>query len=78
MSWRVGRSPGRIFEVREERVLPEGRLPAKPVRLHHFYAFVSSGADEYFMIKLSCAEDDFVEYRNEFRRFLRTFRVLGI
>jgi len=77
VSVRAGRNTGKMFEVREERLLPEGRLPAKPARLHHFYAFLASGADEYIMIKLSCPEEDFVAYRQEFRRFLKSFRVLG-
>lgn len=71
------RKPARIFEVSEERLLPPGRLPSAPVRLHHFYAVIASGKEEYFMIKLSTTEETYLDYRKEFRRFLKSFRVIG-
>jgi hypothetical protein len=77
VSWRIANKPARVFEVREERFLPKDRLPAKRVMLHHFYAFVASGGNEYIMIKLSATEATYLDYREEFKRLLKTFRIVG-
>ncbi|MFH1725655.1 MAG: hypothetical protein ABII00_13685 [Elusimicrobiota bacterium] len=76
-SRRVARRPARVFQVHEKRLLPAGRLPAELVALHHFYVFVPSGSDDYFVIKLSTTEEAFLDYRRELGRFLESFRVIG-
>ena len=74
----VRRRPARVFEVREERLVPPDRLPAELVSLHHFYAFVPDGKEDYFLIKLSTTEHDFLDYRRVFRHFIKSFRIIGI
>ena len=74
-TWRVDNKPAKMFQVRETRMLPGGRLPAERVSLHHFYMFVPSGRDEYYVIKLSTTEETFLDYRAEFRRFMASFRT---
>lgn len=76
-SWRVGNHAARMFEVREQRLLPVGRLPARPVPIHHFYAMVPAGGEDYVMIKFSSTEESYLKYRKEFYRFLETFRIIG-
>jgi hypothetical protein len=74
-SWRVNKGPARVFEVREDRMLPVGKLPSQITTLHHFYALVPLGRNDYFVVKLSTTEESYLEYREEFRRLLKTFRV---
>lgn len=74
-TWRVDSKPAKMFQVREKRILPAQRLPAERVALHHFYMFVPSGRDEYYLIKLSTTEKSFLNYRTEFRRFMASFRT---
>lgn len=74
-TWRVDRKPAKVFEVREERITRYGRLPAERLPLHHFYAIVPNGTNAYYMIKLSVTENRYLEYREEFRRFLKSFRI---
>lgn len=78
MTWRVDRRPAKVFEVREQRFLPHGRLPAAWLRLHHFYAVVPNGRDDYFLVKLSTTEESYLKYREEFRRFLASFKPTGM
>lgn len=73
---RIQRAAARLFEVRERRIIPGDRLPASPLVLHHYYAMLPAG-DGYFMIKLSTTQEDYLDYRKEFKRFLGSFRVLG-
>lgn len=75
--WRVSKRAARVFEAREERLLPTGRLPAELIALHHFYALVPAGGEGYFLIKLSTTEESFLDFRAEFRRFLESFLVYG-
>ncbi|OIO12443.1 MAG: hypothetical protein AUJ52_00120 [Elusimicrobia bacterium CG1_02_63_36] len=72
--WRVDQQAAKMFQVREKRMLPSSRLPSEIVSLHHFYMFIPSGRDEYYMIKLSTTEKTFLDYRAEFRRFMKSFR----
>lgn len=76
-SWRVARKPARLFEVREERLYPPGRLPQELLRLHHFYAFVPGVGEDYLIVKLTTREEEFLEYRKEFMRFLESLRTTG-
>ncbi|MFH2201497.1 MAG: hypothetical protein ABIJ96_00130 [Elusimicrobiota bacterium] len=73
-SLRVSGRAARIFEVRESRLLPHGRLPAATVTLHHYYAFIPASSDAYAVVKLSTTEETFLEYRKEYMRFLKSFR----
>ena len=78
VSWRIAKRPARTFEIRESRLLPLDRIPAELVTLHHFYALVPGGGDSYFLIKLSTTERTYLQYREPFKRFLKSFRIAGI
>jgi hypothetical protein len=75
-AWRVSERSARIFEARERRLIPIGALPAENVVLHHFYAFLPAG-DDYFIVKLTVSEEEFEDYRVEFRRFLKSLNIIG-
>lgn len=76
-SWRVARKPARLFEAREVRMYPPGRLPAELLPLHHFYAYVPAVGEDYIVVKLTTREAEYLDYRKEFTRFLESLRVLG-
>ncbi|HAH05591.1 MAG TPA: hypothetical protein DCM05_03550 [Elusimicrobia bacterium] len=71
----AGRSM-KLFEVRERRRLPAEALPSEAAVLHHFYAFIPAG-DDYFIVKLTVDEEEFEDYRQEFRGFLKGFQIIG-
>ena len=75
-AWRVSERSARIFEARERRLIPTEALPAESAVLHHFYAFLPAG-DDYFIAKLTVSEEEFEDYRVEFRRFLKSLRIIG-
>lgn len=75
-AWRISKRASRMFEARERRLIPPDALPAETAVLHHFYAFIPAG-EEYFIVKLTVDEDEFQDYRSEFRRFLKSFQILG-
>ena len=76
-TWRVARKSARLFEVRERRFSPAGRLPAELRALHHFYAYVPGVGEDYFIVKLTTSEDEYLKLRPEFRRFLESMRIVG-
>lgn len=76
-SWRVARKPARLFEARERRLFPPGRLPAELLDIHHFYAYVPGVGEDYLVVKLTTRESEYLDYRKEFTRFLESLRVLG-
>ena len=76
-SWRVARKSARLFEVHERRMNPAGRLPAEALGIHHFYAYVPGVGEDYLIVKLTTREDDYLEFRREFMRFLDSLRLLG-
>lgn len=66
----------RLFEITEERLLPAERLPASPTALHHYVAVIASG-ESYFVLRLSSTREAYLDYREEFLRFLKHFRPIG-
>ncbi len=74
---RVGDSLGRLFEVLETRRLPFDGLPAQDRILHHYYAIIPNGGDSYFSIDLSSSRETYLDYREMFTDFLRSFRPSG-
>ena len=67
---------GRVFEVYATRRLPAQRLPMIEEQLHHYVALVPSG-ESYFVIRLSSSRDVYLDYRELFVQFLRSFKALG-
>lgn len=73
---RLVRSGGvlsRVFEVTENRRLPPERLPSSERAIHHYVAVVPSGAG-YFVVRLSSGRDVYLDYKEDWARFLKSFR----
>lgn len=66
----------RTFEVVETRRLPSEQAPSFPEELHHYVAVLPNG-DGYYVLRLISARTDYLEHRDMFVRFLKTFRLLG-
>lgn len=66
----------RTFEVVETRRLPSEQAPSFPEELHHYVAILPNG-DGYYVLRLISARSDYLEHRDLFVRFLKTFRLLG-
>ncbi len=74
---RVGNGAlARTFEVVETRRLPSEQAPSFPEELHHYVAILPNG-DGYYVLRLISARSDYLEHRDMFVRFLKTFRLLG-
>lgn len=73
---RVAGILSRVFEVTERRRLPPDQLPAMEEEIHHYVAMVPLG-DGYYVLKLSSSRQNYLDYRDVFVRFLRSFRPLG-
>jgi len=73
---RVSGLLGRSFELFETRLLPLEQLPASPEVIHHYVAVIPSGAG-YYVIRLSSTRDVYLDFRDEFSRFLKNFQPLG-
>ena len=74
---RVPAGLARIFEVSETRRLPADAGPSTPLQLHHYVAVIPQGGDSYFVVRLVTARTDYLDFREDFIRFLRSFRPLG-
>lgn len=66
----------RTFEVIETRRLPAEQAPAFPEELHHYVAILPQG-ESFYVLRLISARTDYLEHRDMFVRFLRSFRALG-
>lgn len=66
----------RTFEVNEPRLLPQDQLPALEEAVHHYVAVIPSG-ESYFVIRLSSTRDVYLDYRDLFVEFLKSFKALG-
>lgn len=69
---RTGAGLARTFEITETRRLPPDRLPSIEEALHRYVAIIPSG-DNYFVISLASTRESYLDYRDLFVEFLRTF-----
>lgn len=74
---RIGAGLARTFEVSETRRLPADRLPSMVEPLHRYYAIFPNG-ESYFVVSLASTREMYLDYRELFVDFLRTFRPLGL
>lgn len=74
---RVGAGLARTFEVSETRRLPLGRAPSSLEPLHRDYAIFPNG-ESYFVVTMATTREVYLDYREQFYEFLRTFRPLGL
>ncbi len=72
---RIPAALARTFEVVETRWLPEERLPALAEELHHYVALIPSG-ESLYLVRLSSSRDVYLEHRELFVRFLKSFKPL--
>lgn len=73
---RVANLLARVFEIQESRTLPLERLPARSEVLHHYVAVIPTSSG-YYVIKLSSSRDTYLDMRDEFTHFLKTFEPIG-
>lgn len=73
---RVNAGLARIFEIVETRRVPAEEGPSAPMELHQYVAVIPRG-DSYYLIRLVTARANYLDYRDDFVRFLRAFRMIG-
>ena len=76
-SMRVPAGLARIFEVTETRRLPADEGPSTPLELHHYVAVLPQGGQSYFVMRLMTARADYLDFRDDFVRFLTSLRPLS-
>lgn len=73
---RVTAGLARIFEITETRRLPLEEAPSAPMDIHQYVAVIPRG-EAYYLIRLISAREDYLDYRGDFIRFLKSFRLFG-
>ncbi len=66
----------RMFEINENRWLPSERLPSIKKHLHSYVAILPRGKS-YWIITLSSTRSVYLDYRDTFIDFLRSFNPMG-
>lgn len=74
---RVPAGLARTFEVVETRRLPAEEGPSAPIELHHYVAVIPHVGEAYFVVRLVTARANYLDFRDDFVRFLRSLRPLG-
>jgi hypothetical protein len=73
---RVSGSMALTFEVTEKKWLPIEELPLSQQYVHRYVALIPDGKN-YFIATLSSARTVYIDDRNIFSDFLRSFRTMG-
>ena len=73
---RVGAGLARIFEITEVRRMPADGGPISPMAIHQYVAVIPRG-EAYFVIRLVTARENYLDFRGDFVRFLRSMRPVG-
>jgi len=74
---RVPAGLARLFEIVETRRLPVDAGPSAPLEIHHYVAVLPQGGESYFIIRLLSSRANYLDFRNDFVEFLKSFRPLG-
>lgn len=74
---RIPAGLARVFEVVETRRLPVEEGPSAPVELHQYVAVIPHG-DAYYLIRLVSSRASYLDHRDDFVRFLKSFRPVGM
>ncbi len=74
---RIPAGLARIFEVVETRRVPVDEGPSAPLVIHQYVAVVPRG-DAYYLIRLTTARANYLDFRDDFVRFLKSFRPIGV
>ena len=73
---RVGAGLARIFEISETRRLPVDFGPSTPLETHQYVAVIPRG-DAYFVVRLITARENYLDFRDDFVRFLKALKPVG-
>ena len=74
---RVGLGLARTFEIVETRRVPSDDGPSFEEDLHHYVAVIPVG-EAYYLVRLISSRAAYLEYRDDFVRFLKSLRSLSV
>lgn len=73
---RIGAGLARIFEITEIRRVPVDAGPSAPMELHQYVAVIPRG-EAYFVVRLVTARGNYLDFRDDFVRFLKSLKPIG-
>ena len=73
---RVAAGLARIFEIVERRRVPIEEGPSAPMNLHQYIAVIPRG-EAYFLVRLTTARANYLDYRDFFVRFVKELKPIG-
>ncbi len=73
---RVGLGLARTFEITETRRVPSDDGPSFEEELHHYVAVIPVG-EAYYLVRLISSRATYLEYRDDFVRFMKSLRSLS-
>lgn len=73
---RVGLGLARTFEITETRRVPADDGPSLEEELHHYVAVIPVG-EAYYLVRLISSRATYLEYRDDFVRFMKSLRSLS-
>lgn len=73
---RVGLGLARTFEIVETRRVPSEDGPSFEEELHHYVAVIPVG-EAYYMVRLVSSRATYLDYRDDFVRFMKSLRTLS-
>jgi hypothetical protein len=75
-SLRVSAGLARIFEITETRRVPADAGPSAPLQLHEYVAVIPRG-ESYFVVRLITARENYLDFRGDYVRFLKSIKPVG-
>jgi hypothetical protein len=73
---RVGAGLARIFEVTETRRVPMDSGVSAPLEIHQYVAVIPRG-EAYFVVRLITGRSNYLDFRDDFVRFLKSMKPVG-
>ena len=73
---RIGAGLARIFEITETRRVPPDIGPNSPMELHQYVAVIPR-VEAYFVVRLITARESYLDFRDDFVRFLKSLKPVG-
>lgn len=73
---RVGLGLARTFEITETRRIPSDDGPSFEEELHHYVAVIPVG-EAYYLLRLISSRATYLNYREDFVRFMKSLRSLS-
>lgn len=73
---RVGLGLARTFEIVETRRMPGDEGPSFDEELHHYVAVIPVG-EAYYLVRLISSRATYLDYRDDFVRFMKSMRTLS-